>query len=227
MSIALTPPSAQLKNDWVYGVLRRRIRDLVLPPGSPLRKDELSVEFGVSRAPISEAIARLADEGLVEVFPQHGSFVAGIRLDDVREGMFIRMGLESQAMRELAVTRSDQIMAELDSIIDGQAAALDAGDLTRFHDLDEALHEVIFRAVDHPRALRFLDSARAQLDRLRRMTLPQEGRAEAALREHQWMVEAIRLGDPELAAAAVRAHLTSVTRTVEQQLLRLADHSGG
>ena len=218
MSSSLTLPRDQLKNDWVYGVLRRRIRDLELPPGAPLRKEELTLEFGVSRAPISEAIARLAEEGLVDVFPQHGSFVAEIRMEDVREGIFIRMGLEAQAMREVAASRTDRLMAELDANIAAQAAALADGDLTRFHDLDEDLHEAIFSAADRPRARRFLDSARAQLDRIRRLTLPEEGRPEATLREHRWMVEALRLGDPEFAAAAIRAHLGSAAQAVEGQL---------
>ena len=90
------------KSDRVYQHLRRRIRELALPPGAPLRKEELALELGVSRAPVSEAIARLAEEGLVEVFPQHGSFVAAIRAADVRESLFIRTALEAEAMRRLA-----------------------------------------------------------------------------------------------------------------------------
>ena len=218
MSSSLIHPREQLKNDWVYGILRRRIRDLELPTGAPLRKEELTLEFGVSRAPISEAIARLAEEGLVDVFPQHGSFVAEIRVEDVREGLFVRMGLEAQAMRQVASSHTAQLMAELDANIAAQAAALADGDLPGFYDLDEDLHQAIFRAVDHPRARRFLDSARAQLDRIRRLTLPEEGRPQATLREHQWIVEALRLGDPEFAAAAMRAHLSSVVHAVEAQL---------
>lgn len=226
MPTSLNHPPDLLKNDWVYGVLRRRIRDLELPPGAPLRKEELTAEFGVSRAPISEAIARLAEEGLVEVFPQHGSFVAEIRVQDVREGLFIRMGLETHAMRQVAASRTAELMAELDANIEAQATALEGGDLRRFYDLDEELHHLIFSAVNHPRAQRFLDSARAQLDRLRRLTLPEEGRAEATLREHRWMVEALRLGDAEFAAAAVRAHLGAVGEAVEEQLLRTPPSAG-
>ena len=221
MSKSLIQPRELLKNDWVYGVLRRRIRDLELPPGAPLRKEELSLEFGVSRAPISEAIARLAEEGLVEVFPQHGSFVAEIRVEDVREGMFIRMGLETQAMRQLAVSRTAELMADLDANIAAQTAALEGGDLRRFYDLDEELHHCIFSAVNLPRAEGFLDAARAQLDRIRPLTLPVEGRPQAALNEHRWMVEALRRGDAEFAATAVRAHLDAVAEAVEKQMLRL------
>src|SRR5271163_4231075 len=94
---AAVDPREVSKADRVYGVLRRRIRELALPPGAPLRKEEIALELGVSKAPVSEAIARLAEEGLVEVYPQHGSFVAPIRPAAVRESLFIRTALETEA----------------------------------------------------------------------------------------------------------------------------------
>src|SRR5580692_12952170 len=112
------------KADRVYAHLRRRIRELVLPPGAPLRKEEIAFALGVSRAPVSEAIARLADEGLVDVFPQHGSFVAPIRASEVRESLFIRTALETEAMRRLAPAADAAFMARLDENLAGQAEAL-------------------------------------------------------------------------------------------------------
>jgi DNA-binding GntR family transcriptional regulator len=212
-----------LKTDLVYAALRARIRDLVLPPGAALRKDELAAEFGVSRAPINEAIARLADEGLAEVFPQHGSFVAVIRASDVREGLFIRVGLETEAMREAARAASPALIAALDANLAAQARALASKDLNGFFDLDEALHGLIFAAAGAGRARRLLDAARAPLDRVRRMALPEPGRAEETLSEHRRLVEAIRMGDSDYAAAAMRAHLAAVSRSVERQLARI-DH---
>lgn len=212
----------QLKAERIYDVLRKRIRDLELAPGAPLRKEELAVAFGVSRAPVSEALARLSEEGLVDIFPQHGSFVAKIRAEDVREGLFIRLGLETQAMRDVALARDPALLAQLDANIAAQAEALRRDELTQFYDLDEALHALIFGAVGRPRASRFLDSARAQLDRVRRLALPGGGRPEATFDEHRRLVEAIRMGDPEFAAAAMRAHLVEVTASVERQLAHLA-----
>lgn len=206
------------KTDRVYLTLRRRIRDLELKPGAPLRKEDIAAEFGVSRAPVSEAIARLAEEGLVEVFPQHGSFVSEIRAADVREGLFIRTGLEVEACRRAAGLRSPELCQSLTANLAGQEEALNAGDLPRFYDLDEALHELIFGALGHTRVARFLDSARAPLDRMRRLVLPKGERPQATLREHRWVVEAILTGDPELAAAAMRAHLNTVSEAVEDQL---------
>lgn len=212
------PASDLSKTERVYSVLRRRIRELTLAPGAPLRKEEIALELGVSRAPVSEAIGRLAEEGLIDVFPQHGSFVALIRAADVRDSLFVRIALEVEAMRRLAPAADAAVLARLDANIAAQAKALRAGDLEAFYDLDEALHAALFGAIETPRALRLLEAARAPLDRVRRLALPEAGRPEQTLAEHRALVEAIRSGDGEYAAAAMRAHLTMVGRAVENML---------
>jgi len=63
-----------------------------------------------------------------------------------------------------------------------------------------------------------LEAARAPLDRVRRLALPDQGRPEQTLAEHRALVEAIRSGDGEYAAAAMRAHLTMVGRAIELKL---------
>src|SRR5215469_12547308 len=117
------------KAERVYTDLRRRIRELNLPPGAPLRKEEIAVSLGVSRAPVSEAIARLAEEGLVDVYPQHGSFVAPIRAADVRESLFIRTALETEAMRRLVPVADKTLMQALEENLGHQSEALRKGDL--------------------------------------------------------------------------------------------------
>jgi DNA-binding GntR family transcriptional regulator len=218
---AAPDPREASKSERVYEHLRRRIRELALPPGAPLRKEEIALELGVSRAPVSEAIARLADEGLAEVFPQHGSFVAEVRPGDVRESLFVRTALECEAMRRLAPCAGAALLAALDANLAAQQAALAAGDLARFHDLDEALHAQLFAATQSPRALRLLDAARAPLDRVRRLALPEPGRAAATLAEHRRLVEAVRTGDAEFAAAAMRVHLAMVGASIERELAKM------
>ena len=206
------------KTERVYADLRRRIRELDLPPGAPLRKEEIAAQLGVSRAPVSEAIARLAEEGLADVFPQHGSFVAPIRARDVRESLMVRTALETEAMRRVAPVAGEELLRVLEQNLADQAQALKGNDLARFHDLDEAMHTAIFSSVGPGRALRLLDASRAPLDRVRRLALPHEGRPAATLAEHLRLVDAIRSGDGELAAAAMRAHLAQVARTIEPKL---------
>lgn len=210
-------PEPQSKAERVYRYLRRRIRELELPPGARVEKNDIARECGVSRAPVSDAIARLANEGLVEVFPQSGSFVAPIRSEDIQESMIIRMGLEVEAVRRVTRTAGESLHDRLAVNLSEQAEAIRSNDMTRLDDLDEAFHGIIFGELKPVRAMRLLDAARAILDRPRFHALPQEGRPEATLVEHRRIADAIRTGEPEFAAAAMRIHLARVLRAIEDR----------
>lgn len=203
------------KTDEVYVALRERIRDLVLRPGTLIQKDEVALEFGVSRAPVNEALTRLAEEGLVEIAPQRGSFVMPIRVADVRESLFTRMALETEAVRRAAEDADPVLIEELEANLAEQRQSLETGDLVQFYRLDEGLHVLIFGSLGFERTLRFLDTARPLLDRVRPIVLPDATRASKTLAEHARIVEAIKLGDGEFAAAAMRSHLRSVERSIE------------
>ncbi|HEY0939880.1 MAG TPA: GntR family transcriptional regulator [Steroidobacter sp.] len=211
------------KAERVYHDLRRRIRDLRLPPGTRLDKNEMSLQYGVSRAPLGEAILRLATEGLVDVVPQSGSYVAAIRPQDIRDSLLIRTGLEVEAVRRIAQTASDELLKQLDANVDAQAAAIRAKDMDRLDDLDAAFHTMLMEAVGSPRALQLLDGTRAVLDRPRYHALPVYGRPNDTLAEHRRIVDAIRTRDPELAGAAMRIHLTMVAKAIEGDLAKFSD----
>ncbi len=210
-----------LKTDRVYEALRYRIRMLELAPGSPIRKEDVAAEFGVSRAPVNDAIARLAEEGLVDVFPQHGSFVAALRADDVREGLFIRTALEIEATRRATALHDPLLIEALQQNIAGQEAALAAGDLQALYSLDQAMHKAISASVSSPRVEKILDAARAPLDRMSKIVYPFEGRPQTTVREHRAVVDAITSGDADFAASAMRVHLNAFLVAVEAQLAAL------
>jgi DNA-binding GntR family transcriptional regulator len=206
------------KTERVYQELRRRIRELELQPGSQMRKNDIAEEYGVSRGPVNEAIARLAVEGLVDVFPQSGSFVAPLRLEDVRESLLIRTALEVEVIRRVTQMADDALIEELEQNLEEQAAAVKKVNMARLHDLDEAFHATIMRAVKSPGAERLLDRARAILDRPRFHALPEKGRPRATYVEHARIVDAIRTRDVELAGAAMRVHLTLVAQSIERDI---------
>jgi DNA-binding GntR family transcriptional regulator len=222
---ALPESEEESKSQRVYTYLRRRIRELEIPPGAPLRKNEIALECGVSRAPVSEAIARLAAEGLVDVFPQNGSFVSPIRPNDIREAMFIRMALEVEAVKQVTREADRDVLQRLEDNIQAQAEALAQKqlDLTYYNDLDEALHAEIIGALDLPRCRHMLDTARVLLARPRFLALPEDHRPEASFNEHRRLVDAINTGDAEFAAAAMRVHLTMVAKAIEAKLHQIED----
>jgi DNA-binding GntR family transcriptional regulator len=208
------------KSERVYRLLRRRIRDLELAPGSRLQKNEIALELGVSRAPVSEAIARLASEGLIDVFPQSGSFVSPIRPEDVRESLLIRTGLEVEAIRRLTQTASPALLSQIERNLEAQARAIKARDMATLDDLDEAFHTMFFSSLNSPRAQRMFEATRAVLDRPRFHALPEPGRPDETLSEHRRIFDAVLTRDANLAAGAVRLHLTHVARAIEKEMAR-------
>lgn len=224
--IAKSSADDQSKTERVYDYLRARIRDLTFLPGARLQKNDIAIACGVSRAPVSDAIARLANEGLVDVFPQSGSFVAPLRAEDVREAMFMRRALEVEAVKQIAREADQQLLDSLDENLQKQARLLDAKkfDPVRMDDLDEQFHTLIISSIHSPRVQQVLRTARAIMDRPRFQALPEHDRPHETLVEHQRIFDAISTGDSELAASAMRVHIEAVSNAVEHKLLQITEN---
>jgi DNA-binding GntR family transcriptional regulator len=210
----------QSKSARVYEHLRRRIRELDIPPGAAIRKNEVAVECGVSRAPVSEAIARLASEGLVDVFPQNGSFVARIRPEEVQEALFLRQALEVEVVKAVTLMADGELLDRLGANIEAQARALEASrlDTAGYDQLDADFHDLIIDAFDSPRTRSVLETARAILDRPRFASVPVKDRPHETFDEHRRIYDAMRTGDPELAGSAMRVHIGAVAEAIQRKL---------
>src|SRR5258706_2131012 len=101
----------------VFERLRSMIISLDLPPGSPLSRAALAGQFGVSSTPIRDALMRLEEEGLVEVFPQYATVVSRIDIGLAQQAHFLRQALELEIVKGVALEHSDQVVGELSSTI--------------------------------------------------------------------------------------------------------------
>src|SRR5918993_981118 len=99
--------------DRVERVLRSAVVDLQFEPGEFIEKALVCERLAVSRFPVSEALARLAAEGLVEILPQRGTRAALIRLPEVIEAMVIRRALEAVVAEQAAERLSENAIASL------------------------------------------------------------------------------------------------------------------
>ncbi|PXA99703.1 GntR family transcriptional regulator [Nostoc sp. 3335mG] len=193
----------------VTQALRHAIVTLALPPGAALDKSAICAQFAVSRFPVSEAFARLAEEGLVDIAPQRGSTVSLVRIADVREYMLIRKGLESEALRVLIGKHDAEVIAALHANMAAQREAAARDDAETFHQIDVAFHDIIFRTMALTKVKAIIDRARANLDRARRLIITPR-RLALTIAEHQAIFDGILAGDTPQAIAAIRAHIDAV-----------------
>ncbi len=193
----------------VTQALRHAIVTMALPPGAHLDKAAICAQFEVSRFPVSEAFARLAEEGLVDIAPQRGSTVSLVRIADVREYMLIRKGLESEALRVLIGKHDEEVIAALHANMAAQREAAARDDAETFHQIDVEFHDIIFRTIRLSKVKAIIDRARANLDRARRLIVTPR-RLNLTIAEHQAIFDGILAADAPRAMAAIRAHIDAV-----------------
>lgn len=199
----------------VFEALRTEIIALRLLPGTPLQDKTLIERFQVSRTPVREALIRLAELGLVDVFPQSGTFVARVPVSAIPEAVLIRRALESITVEKAAQAATPQRLAMIDLAIGRQKAAARVNDTDAFHEADEAFHAAVADLAGHPGIWTLLTQVKVQVDRARRLTLPMLGRMDQVMAEHVTIRDAIAAGDADAAKTAMQAHVSAVIPDVD------------
>jgi GntR family transcriptional regulator, rspAB operon transcriptional repressor len=194
----------------IHGELRQKIVTVVLRPGDALSEVKVAEKYGVSRTPVREAFKRLHDEGLLDVVPQVGSFVARIDLKKVRDSYFVRDTLECKLVELAAQRISLHEKQQLRAILEIQEQATLAKNPGAFFQADEQMHQLIAEIAGHGHAWQVIHDAKGQQDRLRRLSLLESDRASKRLKEHQDIVQAIIDGDGGAAHLAMKQHLASI-----------------
>lgn len=200
-------PRSETAASLIYSDLRAELVSLKRAPGQVVSEAEIALSYGVSRTPVREAILRLSDEGLLEIFPQSGIIVSRIPLAALPEAIIIRKALEETTAR-LAAERatSSQILA-LRSILERQREADAANDGEAFHQADELFHATIAEVAGHSGIWKLILQVKIHVDRYRRLTLPQAGRIAQVIAEHEAILAAIEKHNPQAARLAMEAHL--------------------
>ncbi|MES0884191.1 GntR family transcriptional regulator [Roseibium sp. SCP14] len=199
----------------VYLALQEAILSLQFLPGAVVRKGLICEKLGVSRSPVSEAIARLSNEGLVDVVPQSATRVAYFSMDDIREGTFLREALELASVAKVARDRTDDQMAQLNRNVRLQALLVEDGDFAGFYQADEEFHAMLMHFTGYPRLKTVARMVSLQVTRARMLLLPTPGRSNETLEEHQAVVDAVRDQDPDAAREAMRYHLGQLMPRIE------------
>ncbi|WP_305988456.1 GntR family transcriptional regulator [Roseibium sp. MMSF_3544] len=199
----------------VYLALQEAILSLHFLPGEVVRKGPICERLGVSRSPVSEAIARLANEGLVDVIPQSGTRVAYFSMEDIREGTFLRQALELASVAKVAEDCTEDQLTQINRNMRLQALLVEDGDFPGFYQADEEFHALLMLFTGFPRLKTVARLVSLQVTRARMLLLPTPGRATETLEEHQAIHDAIRARDPEAAQRAMKHHLGQLMPRIE------------
>lgn len=199
----------------VYQTLREAILSLSYRPGEILRKPEICEALGVSRSPVADAVARLAAEGLVDVVPQAGTFVARFSMGEIREGAFLREAIEVAAIERVAETINEDQLTQLRRNITVQAALVADGDIPGFYQTDADMHELLLSFTGFRKIAQVAETAWLHVNRARQLILPVPGRVQATLDEHRAVLSALEARDPDAARHAVRLHLRQLVTYLE------------
>ncbi|MEW7847638.1 GntR family transcriptional regulator [Massilia aurea] len=192
----------------VYEYLREEIVSLTLTPGTVLSRNELSAHFDLSVTPIRDALTRLEEDDLVDIYPQHATRVRGISIDSARQAHFLRLALEVEAVRTLAEQHDASLVPALYALVQQQKSALEQRDFKAFSRADQAFHHQLYGAARVEDLWRLMRSRSGNMDRLRRLHLPLNNKAESVLKDHVDIADAIDRRDAAGADAAVRRHLS-------------------
>jgi GntR family transcriptional regulator, rspAB operon transcriptional repressor len=199
----------------IYDRLRQLIVELRLRPHESISKAELAKKFGVSESPVREALLRLAEEGLVVIKPQSGTYVAPIDEEKAAEARFLRLSIEIEVVKQLCKSIDEESLAELGSILARQRFHCENHEREAFSRQDSAFHLAMYRMAGVAGLWRAVAAMRAHLTRLRMLDIPQPGTMTSIISEHQAIFEAVSVHDALAAEAAVRHHLSGTVAPIE------------
>jgi DNA-binding GntR family transcriptional regulator len=199
----------QGKSDQIYESLRRAIVRLEMEPGAPISEKDLCASFDVSRTPVREALQRLAEEDLIDIYPHSGTWVSRISFKVAEEGFVIRRALEVESVRKAADRIGEADIVALDSIVGRMRLILRDKRLEDYLEVDDAFHAAIARISGYPRIWKFITLAKVHLDRMRQLSAPVPGHLADVTEQHAAIAQAFSRRNAMQAELAMRIHLDS------------------
>jgi GntR family transcriptional regulator, rspAB operon transcriptional repressor len=200
--------------DQVFRTLRSSIVTMRLTPGTALSEQDIATRLSVSRQPVREAFIKLSESGLVRVLPQRGTFVVKISAKAVTDARFVREAVECAIARRASDGIAANALAELRSVLAEQRVAVKANDPEQFFVLDEAFHRGLAHAADCVYAWKVIEEAKAQMDRVRFLSLPDATPMDYLVVQHQAVLDAVADGKGAAAETAMRAHLREILKSL-------------
>ncbi|WMJ84922.1 GntR family transcriptional regulator [Oscillospiraceae bacterium LTW-04] len=209
MNLTMYPQkSSETMGDYIYRTLYKNIIHLNLIPGECLSPLEVAQAFGSSRTPVQGAFSRLLSDGLLDIFPQRGSYVSIINIKRVYESIFMRNLLEQAVVRVLCEKEVPESgIVELEANLSQQNFYYEKNMIQDVFDLDNKFHRTMFELAGLEHIQQALESIVADQYRVRVIKLHSRLRWEQTVDEHQKLIDAIRQKNVELGCRQSFEHI--------------------
>lgn len=200
-----------------YHLIKEKIVTLELAPLSVIDERVLGEELELGRTPIREALHRLSAEGLVNIAPRRGMFVADISITDLARIFEVRIVLEqlcarlaAQRIRQEQLVQMEVALRGLEELPEGEAQALMA--------IDERFHRLLYEAADNEFLMDTLNRLHALSMRLWHLVLNRLTDVRSAVGQHRQIAAALKAGDGDKAAELIRQHIAEFQRSIKAAL---------
>ncbi len=202
LDVSLPKVTRPLLRDEAYDHIRQAIVDGSLPPGASLRDGDLAEQLGLSKAPVREALRRLAEERLVDSKPQSYTRVSEVMSPDVLDAREIVRVLHEFAVRQAAAKCRPEDVAAMRAANDRFAKAIEAGDVKAAVKADDELHDVPVRLAGNAAVAATLDRYTPLLRRLEHSRFSSALAWNSVLR-HTKLIDALEARDPATAVSVI------------------------
>jgi len=231
MSISdkLKPISASFTlKDHIHEVLRAAIIDMnIYDEATDLRLDErrMAEQLGISRTPIREALARLEQDGFVEIQPRKGVFVRRKSLEEVLEMIVVWAALESMAARLVTENASDAELKSLRILAAKHSASHSRADIEEYSEANIRFHQRILELSKCAMLKNMADGLFLHMHAVRRRAMGESDRVERSVVDHMGIIKALESRDADLAERLVREHTMRLHAHIEHTWTKLENRS--
>lgn len=210
--------------DFVYDTLKKQIIHCELEPETKISENEIATKLNVSRTPVREAFLKLAEEQLLGVFPQSGTFVSKIDMNLVEEGRFIRENIEKAIVREVCEVITPEQVVNVEKNLAMQELCLEKGLISDLFDLDEEFHHLLFESCKKSRSFKMVRQMNSHFDRVRMLSIASNLNWPVLYDQHKSIFKSVTEKNPDQAENMMEQHLKLVNFEKEELIARYPNY---
>lgn len=194
---------------FTYRILKENIMNLSLEPGAEISEVEISDALNVSRTPVREAIVKLKEEKLINVFPQRGSLVSKMNLKLIEEAAFLREICDKEILKIVCLEENrEELLKELKKNLEYQRISVEYKENTyEFFRLDNLFHEIIYKHCDKINIWKAIKRLSTHYDRLRLFDTLEKMNFWEIIDQHEEIISILENQEKEKVDYIVENHL--------------------